>query len=97
MHSPYLYISIVDCIMIGPEETEQPENEQQGAELFHLDVSSGGAAEDEGQIFELPECPDHYPTSFVKGKPRCIYPPFLCSKVDCYINYCLYSCITYRS
>jgi hypothetical protein len=29
-------------------------------------VSEGGATE------ELPECPDHRPSSFLKGKPRCM-------------------------
>ena len=28
--------------------------------------------EEEQTPEELPECPDHRPTSFLKGKPRCI-------------------------
>jgi len=28
--------------------------------------------EGEGQVQELPECPDHVPTSYIKGKPRSI-------------------------
>jgi len=72
--------------MIGPEETEQQENEQQEAELFHLDVSSGGVAEGEGQIIELPECPNHFPTFFIKGKPRCIFHLSYIQKLTAILN-----------
>jgi len=72
MHSPYLYICTVNCIMIGPEEEVPQDHEEQEAELHHLELNSGGAAGNEGLIVELPECPDHYPTSFIKGKPRSI-------------------------
>jgi hypothetical protein len=41
------------------EEQEQPEEPK---------VPAGeGVSED-----ELPECPDHRPSSFLKGKPRCM-------------------------
>jgi len=59
--------------MIGPEEAVPQDNEEQEAELHHLELNSGEAAGSEGLIFELPECPDHYPTSFIKGKPRSIF------------------------
>jgi hypothetical protein len=30
------------------------------------------AASDGNAIDELPDCPDHRPSSFLKGKPRCM-------------------------
>jgi hypothetical protein len=69
MHSPYLYICIVNCIMIGPEEAVPQDNEEQEAELHHLELNSGGAAGSEGLIIELPECPDHYPPRSSKASP----------------------------
>jgi hypothetical protein len=41
------------------EEQEQPEE---------LEVLAGERVSEE----ELPECPDHRPSSFLKGKPRCM-------------------------
>jgi hypothetical protein len=41
------------------EEQEQPEE---------LEVLAGEGVPEE----ELPECPDHRPSSFLKGKPRCM-------------------------
>jgi hypothetical protein len=29
-------------------------------------------ASEESIVAELPECPDHLPSSFLKGKPRCM-------------------------
>jgi hypothetical protein len=29
-------------------------------------------ASEESAVAELPECPDHLPSSFLKGKPRCM-------------------------
>jgi hypothetical protein len=40
----------------GASQEEEPENQ----------ATEAAAAE------ELPECPDHYPSSFLKGKPRSI-------------------------
>ena len=73
MHSPYLYICICTCIMTGPEEIVHQQEEHQEAELFHLNSSPEGAVGEEDHITELPECPNHYPTSFIKGKPRSIF------------------------
>jgi hypothetical protein len=44
---------------ISEEEQEQPGEPAEPA-------SEGSAVE------ELPECPDHRPSSFLKGKPRCM-------------------------
>ena len=72
MHSSYLYICTVNCIMMGPEGEVPQDHEEQEAELHHLELNSGGAVGGEGLITELPECSEHYPTTFIKGKPRSI-------------------------
>jgi hypothetical protein len=41
------------------EEQEQPEEPEV-------------PASDESAVEELPECPNHRPSSFLKGKPRCM-------------------------
>jgi hypothetical protein len=46
---------------------EQAEDDQQGA----LVQEAPGGEEPEA---DLPECPDHQPSSFLKGKPRSISP-----------------------
>jgi hypothetical protein len=43
-----------------PEEVQEQPGEPKEA------ASEGNA------IDELPECPDHRPSSFLKGKPRCM-------------------------
>jgi hypothetical protein len=45
--------------VLPEEEQEQPGEPEEPA-------SEGSAVED------LPECPDHRPSSFLKGKPRCM-------------------------
>ena len=48
------------------EFNEEEEGDQQ-------EIPQATAPEDEEQTLEeLPECPDHRPTSFLKGKPRTI-------------------------
>jgi len=47
----------------GPEGEEVPQEQQENP--------GGGAPEQ-----ELPECTDHQPTTFLKGKPLCIYMPY---------------------
>jgi hypothetical protein len=42
-----------------PEDQEQPREYEEPA--------GEGVSED-----ELPECPDHRPSSFLKGKPQCM-------------------------
>ena len=49
------------------QEEEQPEEPE-------VRATDEAAAEE-----ELPECPDHCPSSFLKGKPRCMLIP-------CFIN-----------
>jgi hypothetical protein len=46
------------------EGAYQEEQEQ----LEESEVSAGEGVPEE----ELPECPDHRPSSFLKGKPRCM-------------------------
>jgi hypothetical protein len=43
-----------------PEEIQEQPGESEEA------VNEGGATE------ELPECPDHRPSTFLKGKPQCM-------------------------
>ena len=45
----------------------------EGEEGDHQEIPQYTAPEEEEQTLEeLPECPDHRPTSFLKGKPRSI-------------------------
>jgi hypothetical protein len=44
---------------LSEEDQEQPKEPEEPA-------SEGSVVE------ELPECPDHCPSSFLKGKPRCM-------------------------
>ena len=46
------------------QEEEQPEEPE-------VQATDEGAAEE-----ELPECPDHRPSSFLKGKPQCMLIPY---------------------
>lgn len=47
----------------------------QEAELRHLEVQAVDATVGEGVVTELPECPAHVATSFIKGKPQSIADP----------------------
>ena len=66
-------ISYVICMHIGSTEeitllefNEEEEGDQQG-------IPQAAAPEEEEQnLEELPKCPDHRPTSFLKGKPQSI-------------------------
>jgi len=65
MHSLYLcpchaYIGVPKGVTVL--EFELPESEGQQGELPH------GAEEEE----DLPECPDHRPSTYIEGKPRSI-------------------------
>jgi hypothetical protein len=42
------------------------EEEQKQPEEPEVPTSEGVSEE------EMPECPDHHPSSFLKGKPRCM-------------------------
>ena len=46
------------------QEKEQPEEPK-------VQATDEAATEE-----ELPECPDHRPSSFLKGKPRCMLIPY---------------------
>ena len=60
------------CIMAGYEELVPRETQEPEAEVHHLEVNLGEATGGDGQITELPECPEHYPTTFMKGMPQSI-------------------------
>jgi hypothetical protein len=45
--------------------------------------------EKEEQGEELPECLDHQPSSFERGKPRSILNSVFCSSISLYMNYIL--------
>ena len=45
------------------------EEEEEGQQETPQDAALG---EEEQTLEDLPECPDHHPTSFLKGKPRSI-------------------------
>jgi hypothetical protein len=54
------------------------------------DLASEGVSAD-----ELPECPDHRTSSFLKGKPRCML-----AQIVSYINleyFCLFTALSCRS
>jgi hypothetical protein len=55
---------------------------QEETSVVEPEDPEGGIAQevpgDEEQDVELPECPDHQPSSFKKGKPRSISLPTVC-------------------
>jgi hypothetical protein len=59
--------------MAGSKEIVPQEYEEQEGSLHHLEVNPGGATGGGGAVEELPECPEYYPTTFIKGKPRSIF------------------------
>ena len=70
MHSWYLImhmhaIGATEGITLVELDAEQQEEHQ---EVQHLEVPGEG----EPEADHLPECPDHQPSTFVKGKPRSI-------------------------
>ena len=71
----------------SPEEIQEQEIIQEG-ELLHLGVHPDGGSAGDGQLVELPECPNHYLTTYVKGKPRSIAIPY-----PCFLN--LICCVLY--
>jgi hypothetical protein len=46
-------------------------------------------------VEELPECPDHRPSSFLKGKPRCMLTHLLYTHIIEYFY--LFTAFSYRS
>jgi hypothetical protein len=59
-------IGVPEWVMLLEFEGAHPEEEQEQPE--ETEVLSGEGVPEE----ELPECPDHCPSSFLKGKPRCM-------------------------
>jgi hypothetical protein len=49
-------------------EFEGAHQEEEQEQLEETEVP----ASEESAVEELPECPDHCPSSFLKGKPRCM-------------------------
>jgi hypothetical protein len=74
IHEIYLCIHAIgvpeEVTLLEFEET-LPEEQEQPAES---EVPIGEGVPEE----ELPECPDHRPSSFLKGKPRCMLTQSLC-------------------
>jgi hypothetical protein len=69
IHEIYLWIHAIgvpEWVMLLEFEGAHPEEEQEQPE--ETEVLSGEGVPEE----ELPECPDHCPSSFLKGKPRCM-------------------------
>ena len=52
-------------------EFERASQEEEQPEEPKVQATDEAAAEE-----ELPECPDHRPSSFLKGKPRCMLIPY---------------------
>ena len=52
-------------------EFEGASQEEEQLEEPEVQATDEAAAEE-----ELPECPDHRPSSFLKGKPRCMLIPY---------------------
>jgi hypothetical protein len=58
-------IGVPEGVTLLEFEETLPEEQEQPAEA---EVPIGEGVPEE----ELPECPDHRPSSFLKGKPRCM-------------------------
>jgi hypothetical protein len=69
IHEIYLCIHAIgvpERVMLLEFKRACQEEEQEQPEEPEVPTSEESAVE------ELPECPDHRPSSFLKGKPRCI-------------------------
>jgi hypothetical protein len=67
------------------EDQEQPRE--------YKEPAGEGVPED-----ELPKCPDHRPSSFLKGKPRCMLTQFLYIYIYIYVEYFyLFTALSCRS
>jgi hypothetical protein len=67
-------IGVLERVTLLESEEALPEEQEQPAKA-KVPIGEGVPEE------ELPECPDHRPSSFLKGKPRCMLTQFL------YINH----------
>jgi hypothetical protein len=69
IHKIYLCmhaIGVLEGVTLLEFEGAHQEEEQEQPEEPEVPAS------EESAIEELPECPDHRPLSFLKGKPRCM-------------------------
>jgi hypothetical protein len=69
IHDIYLCIHAIgvpEGVTLLEFEGALQEEEQEQSEEPEVLASKENAVE------ELPECPDHHPSSFLKGKPRCM-------------------------
>jgi hypothetical protein len=62
-------IGVLEGVMLLEFEGAHQEEEQEQREEPEVLTSEGVPEE------ELPECPDHRPSSFLKGKPQCMLTP----------------------
>jgi hypothetical protein len=77
-------IGVSEAVTLLEFEGELQEEEQEQPEEPKVPASEENAVE------ELPECPDHRPSSFLKGKPRCIY-------IYIILYFYLFIALSYRS
>jgi hypothetical protein len=69
IHEIYLYIhaiGVLEVVSLLEFEGALQEKEQEQPEEPEV------LASEENAVEELPECPDHRPSFFLKGKPRCM-------------------------
>jgi hypothetical protein len=59
-------IGVPEGVTLLEFEGTIPEEDQEQSGKLEEAASEGHAVD------ELPECPDHRPSSFLKGKPRCM-------------------------
>jgi hypothetical protein len=60
-------IVVLEGVMLLEFDGANSEEEQEQPEEPEVPASEEGPSEE-----ELPACPDHRPSSFLKGKPRCM-------------------------
>ena len=68
-----IHIGLSEDITLLEFNEEEEEDQQETPQAVAL-------GEDEQTLEDLPECPDHRPTSFLKGKPRSILSPLCFTK-----------------
>jgi hypothetical protein len=74
IHEIYLCIHAIgvpEGVTLLEFEGAHQEEEQEQPEVPEVPASEESAVE------ELPECPDHHPSSFLKGKPRCMLTQYI--------------------
>jgi hypothetical protein len=74
IHEIYLCIHAIgvpEGVMLLEFEGAHQEEEHEQPEEPEVPASEESAVE------ELPECPNHYPSSFLKGKPQCMLTQYI--------------------